>query len=217
MGSQTFSGNSSYSGQTKIGQSTGGGLFIDGTTVGQGNYTLGPNSFAALGGTGTIGLAADAKIVANGGRISPGPATPPSGNASRNGIANLRIQASGSGGVVFNNSAELWMEIGSAGASDRFTIDGGTIDLRSLQDTLRITALTGAFDGSTYTLATFSSNLGGVFNNVTGVPADYSLVYSPPASCSFQFRSHLHSSCLEQHSSSGAGAAQLVPDCACRE
>jgi autotransporter-associated beta strand protein len=70
-GTQILSGNNRYTGTTRV---TGGTLLIDGVTSGQGDYLLqpGPTSAGArLGGSGTIGLAANAKVLLSGGFLSP--------------------------------------------------------------------------------------------------------------------------------------------------
>jgi hypothetical protein len=90
------------------------------------------------------------------------------------------VVTSGTGGVVFGDKSIFALEIGSVGASDQLAITGGAIDLTSSSDKLDLTSLAGAFDGSTYTIATFDQNLGGgTFNTVTGLPPNYRIAYDP--------------------------------------
>ncbi len=67
-----FQGNNTYTGPTTVNQ---GRLLIDGTTAGQGTYTVNRvnNVTGVLGGGGSIGLAPTAQVVVNsGGAINPG-------------------------------------------------------------------------------------------------------------------------------------------------
>jgi autotransporter-associated beta strand protein len=166
---QSFSGNNTYTGTTSI----SGVLLINGITSGQGDYIVGISGGVqpgTLGGTGTIGLAPNAQVMV-GGTLEPGPyrdlQTP----------GTLHVQASGTGGVVFNSSS-FWADIAGGGLSDLLAIDGGSIDLRSTNDRLTLNSLAGAFDGSSYTIATFDQNLGGgTFDTVSGLPANYRIAY----------------------------------------
>jgi hypothetical protein len=82
--------------------------------------------------------------------------------------------------VLFGNGSKLLVKVGPF-ASDRLAITGGVIDLTSANDQLFLRAWEPyAFAGSTYTIATFDANRGGgVFNNVSGLPANYKVVYLP--------------------------------------
>jgi hypothetical protein len=73
----------------------------------------------------------------------------------------------------------LTIEVGAAGASDQLMI-GGLIDLTASTDSLALTERSGGFDGSNYTIATFDENSGGgIFNSVTGLPSNYTVLYTP--------------------------------------
>lgn len=172
--SQTFSGNNTYTGTTTVG---GGTLRINGTTSGQGNYIVNSDGFVAtLTGSGTIGLATNGTVTVGGGnpsRLSAG---------ADSGAGTLNVVTSGTGGVIFGSASIFLADIGPAGASDLLAIAGGYIDLTSSTDTLNLNSLAGGFDGSSYTIATFNQNLGsGVFNTVTGLPANYVVAYLPTA------------------------------------
>ncbi|MDQ6907602.1 MAG: dockerin type I domain-containing protein, partial [Chloroflexota bacterium] len=167
-----FNGNNSYAGTTSVSQGT---LLINGVSSGQGNYLVSGGSsiaLAALGGTGTIGLANNSTMTfGQFSQLQPGP---------QNAIGTLTVQGSGSSGVIFGDGSAYVADIGPAGASDRLVINGGSINLTSSSDTLTLNALAGAFDGSNYTIATFDQNVGGgTFNNVQGLPAGYSVQYNP--------------------------------------
>ncbi len=173
---QTFSGNNTYSGFTTV---TGGTLRIDGNTSGQGNYIVnaaGVGATATLTGSGTIGLLPNGTVTVgatNPSQLSAG------GDSS---FATLTVITSGTGGVVFDQQGIFLVDIGPAGASDHLAIVGGSIDLTGSNDTLMLNNLAGAFDGSSYTIATFSQDIGsGVFDAVIGLPPDYMILYSPTA------------------------------------
>ena len=123
-----------------------------------------------LSGGGTIGLAANGTITVNG-NLAPGPAS---------GIGTLHVNTSGTGGVIFGDGSIFVVRVGSAGSSDLLAITGGSINLTSSSDTLSLSSLAGAFDGTDYTIATFAQNAGGgTFNTVQGLPSDYAVQYNP--------------------------------------
>jgi hypothetical protein len=170
---QTFAGNNTYSGTTTIGSVCT--LVIDGNTSGQGNYTVtatpANEAPGTLGGSGTIGLATNGTVTV-GRNLAPGPA--PSG------IGTLHVSTSGTGGVIFGNGSIYKVQVGSMGMSDLLAITGGSIDLTSASDTLSLSSLAGAFDGTDYTIATFTQNVGGgTFNTVQGLPSGYAMQYNP--------------------------------------
>ena len=171
LGPQTFSGNNTYSGAT----ANLAFLMIDGTTSGQGNYTVGGSpSFPApaLGGNGTIGLSPNGTIT-----MGPFAGTLTPGTPSQ--IGTLSVATSGTGGVIFAAQSTFSVHVGGNGASDLLAISGGSIDLTNASDTLSLSPLSGAFDGSDYTIATFAQNPGGgVFNTVEGLPSGYTVQYN---------------------------------------
>ena len=172
---QTFSGNNTYSGTTSVTAAT---LRINGTTSGQGDYNITPsgNNSGALAGTGTIGLQIN-RVIRLVGINQGGSAILAPGAAS--GIGTLHVIASGTGAVIFGDASVFAVDIGAAGSSDLLAIAGGSIDLTSSTDTLSLSALAGAFDGSSYTIATFDSNIGAnTFNNVMGLPGNYVVSYT---------------------------------------
>ena len=169
---QRFAGNNTYSGTTTVGERCS--LVIDGNTSGQGNYTVtsAPNAPpSTLFGSGTIGLNANGTITVAG-NLAPGPAS--------SGIGTLHVSTSGTGGVIFGNGGLFAVEVGSVASSDLLAITGGSITLTSSSDTLSLSSLTGAFDGTDYTIASFTQNVGGgIFNTVQGLPSGYTVQYNP--------------------------------------
>ena len=169
---QRFAGNNTYSGTTTVGQQCH--LAIDGITSGQGNYTVStpdPVPPGTLLGGGTIGLKANATVTITAAAVlAPGPSA---------GIGTLHVNTSGTGGVIFANGGILAVRVGSAGLSDLLAITGGSITLTGSNDTLSLTSLADAFDGSDYTIATFAQNAGGTFDIVQGLPSNYSVQYNP--------------------------------------
>jgi len=169
---QTFSGNNTYSGTTTV---SGSSLRIDGLTSGQGNYTV---SGTSLMGGGTIGLSANGTVIVQDGNSPPGRLIPGAAGA----VGTLSVSTIGTGGVIFRDTSIFTVDIGASGASDLLAIAGGYIDITGASDRLELNALAGAFDGGTYTIATFDQNLGsGIFNTVTGLPSNYVVSYLPTA------------------------------------
>lgn len=165
-----FAGNNTYSGTTTLFQRCR--LVIDGNTSGQGNYMVAPapgEPPGILSGSGTIGLKANGTIT-TAGKLAPGPTT---------GIGTLHVNTSGTGGVIFADGSTLAVRVGSAGLSDLLAITGGSITLTGSNDTLSLTSLANAFDGSDYTIATFAQNAGGTFDIVQGLPSGYVVQYNP--------------------------------------
>lgn len=152
-GTLTLNGNNTYSGTTNV--SGGGTLLVNGNQSSATGAVSVTNAGTVLGGTGMIGGA----VTVTTGRITGG-TLGTVGTLTLNN--NLTI--SGTGGYA--------VDLLGAG-SDKLAI-GGTLDLSGASDVL---AFSGTADGtSTYTLATYSSLLG-TFNTVTGLPANYQLVY----------------------------------------
>ena len=145
-GTVVLGGDNNYAGTTAV---TDGTLLVNGTHTGGGAYTV--DAIGTLGGTGST-----ASAVTVNGTVAPGSS-----------IGTLTV-----GAATFADDSDLVIELGSAGASDRLAVVG-TLDLSSLLDTL---TLTGAADGSSYTLATYGA-LAGTFNTVAGLPANYVLSY----------------------------------------
>jgi len=153
-----FAGDNTYTGTTSVNEGT---LLVNGTTSGQGDFTVGgAGQSATLGGTGTIGLVDGASVTAQtDGTIAPGQS-----------IGTLSVD----GDVVFGDGSSFDVEINAAGLSDLLAIDGN-LDLSSLADTLNITGV--ATGDSSYTLATYTGTLTGQFDTVTGLPAGYTVRY----------------------------------------
>ena len=57
--------------------------------------------------------------------------------------------------MSFADAGELWIEVGAAGESDLLSILGA-LDLSGSNDVLHLQSLNGAFDGSSYLIATFA-------------------------------------------------------------
>src|SRR5205085_6560518 len=104
---QTLAGNNSYTGTTTI---TGGTLRIDGTSSGQGDYSIAGSGFpvtTTLTRSGTIGLVANGTITVGGvntglSRLSTGP------NA---GVGTLHVTTSGTGKVIFSDNSIFLVDI----------------------------------------------------------------------------------------------------------
>ncbi len=170
-GSLTLTGADSFGGATEI---NGGTLLADGTitnatsitvdaagvvaSTDDSNTAFAPGLGGTLAGNGTI-----TANVANHGILSPG-------DAAINPTGTLHV----TGNV--DNSGELMANIGSHGGSSLLAISGDlTLESTSV---LNLTALVGGFDGSAYTIATFTGGLTGRFNSVLGLAANYQLNYN---------------------------------------
>ena len=146
---QTFSGANTYSGTTTV---NGGTLRVNGThtmdatlALPVGDYTV--NSGGAIGGTGTIGSAADpVNIINNGGTIAPG--------ASVGTLTSF-------GNVTFGANAKFDIEVDGANA-DKLAVTGN-LDLSALGNALNVT---GTGTGS-WVIATYTGSLTGTFESIT--------------------------------------------------
>jgi len=165
---QTFAGPNTYSGTTTV---DGGTLLINGThsrdalqnaypgaplpaanAPAVGDYTV--NSGGTLGGTGTIGSAADpVDIHNNGGTIAPGASV---GTLTAN------------GNVIFGADSSLDIEVDGATADQLAVV--GNLDLGALGNALNVT---GSGSGS-WVIATYTGSLTGTFESMTsGITIDY--------------------------------------------
>jgi autotransporter-associated beta strand protein len=165
---QTFAGPNTYSGTTTV---NGGTLLINGThardalqnaypgaplpaanALPVGDYTV--NSGGTLGGTGSIGSAADpVDIHNNGGTIAPGAS-----------IGTLTAN----GNVTFGASSSLDIEVDGTLADTLAVV--GNLDLTALGTALNVT---GSGSGS-WVIATYTGLLSGEFESMTsGITIDY--------------------------------------------
>lgn len=181
-GSLTLTGADNFQGTTEV---NGGTLVVDGTlgttvtpagttgvtvdaagtvaTAMASGLAFAAGNGGTLAGDGTIGNAAFPVALTNNGVISPGdPAVSDTGT--------LTVV----GNVASNGALDI--NIGPSSASSLLAITGNlTLGANSV---LNLTGLTGGFDGSTYTIATFTGTLTGTFLSSTGLGAGYSVNYN---------------------------------------
>ncbi len=181
-GSLTLTGADNFQGITEV---NGGSLVVDGalgvtaTPAGTTGITVDAAltkattmesglAFAAgaggtLAGNGTLGNASFPITVTNNGIIAPGdPAVSSTGTLSV--IGN-----------VTSNGA-LNINVGPSSASSLLAITGNlTLGPSSA---LNLTGLTGSFDGSVYTIASFTGTLSGTFATISGLGAGYTVNYN---------------------------------------
>ncbi len=183
-GTQIFGGNNTYTGNTTVNQGT---LLVNGTHTGGGNYLVrgtastadgGVAKTGTLGGIGAIGLKNAATFTVGGTMLdgSRGVLYPGANNTDTD---TLTIGTNGNGNkLVVDDKGILRIDIGAATASDRVAVIGD-LELNAGSQ-LDLIALSGAWDGSTYTVATFTGSLlgAGVFTTVAGLDANYQVNYN---------------------------------------
>ena len=181
-GSLTLTGADNFEGITEV---NGGSLVVDGalgvtvTPAGTTGITVDAAgtkatamasglAFAAgaggtLAGNGTLGNSAFPITVTNNGIIAPG---------------DPAVSSTGSLTVIGNvtSNGGLNINVGPSSASSLLAITGNlTLGTSSA---LNLTTLTGGFDGSVYTIASFTGTLSGTFGTVSGLGAGYAVNYN---------------------------------------
>lgn len=178
---QTFTGNNTYTGTTSVRTGT---LKIDGTTSGQGSYTVTGRTHASaaagaiLAGTGTIGLAATRTVTVDYVKgasttgtdlatIAPGTVgtvgTLTIGTSTNTG-ANANALVIG-GSNALSQGGRYLADIAGAGVSDLIVLNGN-LDLSNTNDRLQLNELTNAFDGDDYLILDYSGTRTGKFSSV---------------------------------------------------
>ncbi len=146
--------------------------------------TLAAGTGGTLAGTGTINT-----VVNNNGILMPGDPGVNSGIGTLTISANTTAPVSSTnltttttpGGTVTNNGT-LMINLGSAGKSSLLAITAPTGGLGNLalgsSSVLDLVNTGGAFDGSTYTIATFTGTLSGTFASIIGLAPTYKVNYN---------------------------------------
>jgi hypothetical protein len=78
--------------------------------------------------------------------------------------------------VNFNAHSVLRLDIGGVGNSDRLDI-WGDLNIFGTNTTLDLKSLSGAWDGSTYTILTFTGTRTGTFSSIVGLDSGYQINY----------------------------------------
>ena len=169
---------SNYTGTTTVGSAV---LEINGSHTGGGNYTISGRTDVSSGGHGYLTGTGSIDIGANTFTISGDADTqavvgPGSGQNYASGghgaIGTLTLTGSS---VIFGDYGYLAIDL--LGSSSDLLAINGNLDLSSGTDFLVLNDLGAAWDGSIYTIATFTGSLTGTFDNVSGLGAGYSVVY----------------------------------------
>jgi hypothetical protein len=193
---QVFDASStlSYTGTTDL---NGGAFIVNGTQTGAGDFQVagrpGDNQSndATLGGNGSVGLASGASLVVGGasddpddnpapfftnntsrGILAPGFDDP--NNANDNAIGDISVTADT---LAFIENGTLAIDLAANANSDLLALTGN-LDLSNAGDILSLNDLGGAFDGTTYTIATFTGTRTGTFDSVEGLDSNYLVVYN---------------------------------------
>ncbi len=177
---QIFSGNNSYRGPTNV---HAGALIINGTHIGGGDYQVASRTNAPghgiLGGSGMIELADSERSFTFAGGGADRLAILRPGESETDTRALTLGSALVPANVSLNAYSQLQVDLGSQGVSDSVNIIGSLyLDAGS---SLTLNALPGAWDGSTYTIATYSYGLSGRFGTVNGLDPRYRIHYGANA------------------------------------
>jgi len=166
---------------------TGGTLLVNNTTgSGTGQSAVTVSTGATLGGIGFIGgndgtnTNANANVTATGAgaTIAPGNINEVTGAHV---LGTLTVgNATQNNNVTFGNNSRLYVQLGSASASDKLAVVGNLV-LTSTSDTLYLATASGAVLSPNYVLATFTGTMSGRFNSVLldglALPSLYTLEY----------------------------------------
>ncbi len=96
--------------------------------------------------------------------------------ASSSDTGTLTVGTDTSNTVSFGRNSVLRLDIGAAGASDMLAINGN-LNIGT-EATLDLLSLAGAWDGTPYTIVTFTGTRTGTFVNVSGLDSSYSVQYN---------------------------------------
>ncbi|HOF19032.1 MAG TPA: autotransporter-associated beta strand repeat-containing protein, partial [Phycisphaerae bacterium] len=164
-----LSGNNTYTGATTISDGT---LLVTGTTSGQGDFGFGTLSAdATLGGTGTIGLAADKNLTVVG--VSDDAKAIVAPGAS---VGTLNVSTSGTGTTTFGDYSVLSIEL-TDDTVDLLSV--GALDLSSTLDTLQLT-VTGTQTQMRYVFVQYTGSLNSEtfdLSDFSGLPVGASIDY----------------------------------------
>jgi hypothetical protein len=166
---------------------TGGTLLVNNTTgSGTGQSAVTVSTGATLGGIGFIGgndgtnTNANANVTATGvgATIAPGNINEVTGAHV---LGTLTVgNVTQNNNVTFGNNSRLYVQLGSASASDKLAVVGNLV-LTSTSDTLYLVTASGAVLSPNYVLATFTGTMSGRFNSVLldglALPSLYTLEY----------------------------------------
>jgi autotransporter-associated beta strand protein len=182
---QTFTGSNTYTQNTLV---RAGTLIINGGHTGAGNYAVNGKTFdtvvgqegaadGILGGNGAISLASASNTfrVENTSTTGSRGVLYPGGDNSDTGT--LTVTLANTNGLTLGDNSVLRLDIGSGSASDKLAING-SFSLTGTSNTLDLLSLTGAWDGSTYTIVTWTGAFnGGTFDTISGLGSGYTVNY----------------------------------------
>jgi len=177
---QTFTSTTvnTYTGGTAINYGT---LIMNGTHVGGDSYQIEntnseANNGGTLAGSGTIVLAEASDGFAFYGVNSSTIATLKPGESDTDTATLTLGSESITTTVDLDQFSAFEVDLGSSGQTDHLMLFGD-LELSGFFNSLVLNSQTGAFDGSDYTIVTYSGNLSGTFATTTGLDSSYFIDY----------------------------------------
>lgn len=166
LGSLVLTGTNTYTGTTIV---SAGTLLINGTHTGGGAYTVG--AAGTLGGSGSVSAAS--LTTAAGSKLTPG----------GNGVADtftLAVTGTADLSLASNSAGAYVFDLGATGASDKFVLSSGTLNIGTLDFSDFAFNIVGGFVGGTFVLFDANSailgSIGTDSGTIGGLAATLSIV-----------------------------------------
>ncbi|MEX1015486.1 MAG: PEP-CTERM sorting domain-containing protein [Phycisphaeraceae bacterium] len=181
----TMLADNTYAGVTNVNTGT---LLVNGSHVGGDNYTVtasvinnneGRTGGGTLGGTGSIDIGGNTVSVSA--PLEQGTSGQPWATIAPGAGDDTETLTLTAASVTFGDFGQFSVEVDAAGLSDLLAINGD-LNLSSTLNRLNVSDLGSAFDGSIYTLLTYTGSRTGEFSDVLGLDGTgYSVYYNDAA------------------------------------